>query len=626
MRGTVSTVFEASRTVVPDSVPDPSPLVSVRDLHITFRRAGRSIYAVRGVDLELQRGEILGLVGESGSGKSVMSSALLGLLPRTPRPEVRGQVLVGGVDMVHGSERAHRELRRTKLGAVFQDPMTSLNPTMRIGAQVIESAGSADEAIRLLDAVEIPDPERRMRSYPHELSGGLRQRVMVAMAIAGSPSLVVADEPTTALDVTVQAQILRLLAKLRTDMGLSIVFITHDLAVAAQLADRVAVMYSGNLVELGSTRGVLVAPAHPYSQGLVSSRLTMTMRRDEPIATLPGEPPDPAVMQPGCAFTPRCARATEDCATTAPVLAASIAHPGAVACFHQLDAGAPMAARPVVVPLVSAVDPEASEGPIAPPAPALEVLGVTKAFRLGTGRKKSTLQALAGVDLAVAPGESLAIVGESGCGKSTLLRVMAGLLEPDAGEVVLWPRRQQPQMIFQDAGASLTPWLTVEDLVGERLRGQGISRQERHDAVLDTLRLVGAPVDLASARAAELSGGQRQRVAIARAVIRPPSVLLCDEPTSALDVSLAATVLNMLSALRRRFNMSIVFVTHDLAAARMVADRIAVMNKGQVVEVGDVESVCRHPRSDYTRTLLAAMPQLGPAAQPADSEPRLAAG
>jgi peptide/nickel transport system ATP-binding protein len=281
-----------------------------------------------------------------------------------------------------------------------------------------------------------------------------------------------------------------------------------------------------------------------------------------------------------------------------------------------------MVVGPVVVPLVTpAVDPNQGRAPGTRPAPALEVLGVTKAFQLGTGRKKSTLQALAGVDLAVAPGESLAIVGESGCGKSTLLRVMAGLLKPDAGEVILMPR-QQPQMIFQDAGASLTPWLTVEDLVGERLRGQGIGRKERHDAVLDTLRLVGAPVDIAGARAAELSGGQRQRVAIARAVIRPPSVLLCDEPTSALDVSLAATVLNMLSDLRRRFGMSIIFVTHDLAAARMVADRIAVMNKGQVVEVGDVDAVCNHPRSEYTRTLLAAMPQLGPAA----AEPRRAAG
>lgn len=354
--------------------------MSVRDLHVTFRRGGRPIHAVRGVDLELQRGEILGLVGESGSGKSVMSSALLGLLPNKPRPDVRGEVLVEGVDMVRGSERIHRELRKAKLGAVFQDPMTSLNPTMRIGTQLIESAGSADEAIRLMEAAEIPDPERRLKSYPHELSGGLRQRVMVAMAIGGSPSLVVADEPTTALDVTVQAQILRLLAKLRDEMGLSIVFITHDLAVAAQVADRVAVMYSGNLVELGSTREVLVAPAHPYSQGLVSSRLTMTMNRDEPIATLPGEPPNPAVTLPGCAFTPRCAHSTEECATTAPVLASITSHPGEVACFHPLEAGAPVLVGPVVVPLVTAaVDPNEGRILSAPPPPVLEVLGVTKA-------------------------------------------------------------------------------------------------------------------------------------------------------------------------------------------------------------------------------------------------------
>ncbi len=290
----------------------------IEDLSVTFRRGALDIQAVRGVSLDIRRGEILGLVGESGSGKSVLGLSLLGLLPAEPPPATSGAVTVCGKDMLNGSAGLRHAVRRASLGAVFQDPMTSLNPTMRVGRQVIEAAGSEDEAVRLLRAVGIPDAARRMASFPHELSGGLRQRVMIAMAIAGSPALVIADEPTTALDVMVQAQVLALLRSLRDDIGCSFLMITHDLGVAAQVADRIAVLYAGRIAELGPAATVLRAAAHPYSAALTRSRLSLSSRRGQPLATLPGEVPDPASPPPGCPFQPRCALARDECTVRPP--------------------------------------------------------------------------------------------------------------------------------------------------------------------------------------------------------------------------------------------------------------------------------------------------------------------
>jgi peptide/nickel transport system ATP-binding protein len=592
--------------------PTTDELASVRDLHVTFRRKGESVHALRGVDLSIRRGEILGLVGESGSGKSALSSTILGLLPRRPRPTISGEVLVEGVDMIDGPAEAQRRLRRDRLGAVFQDPMTSLNPVLRIGRQLVEATGSVDEAVRLLTAAGIPDPATRLDSYPHELSGGQRQRVMIAMAVAGRPSLVVADEPTTALDVTVQAQILVLLRRLRDEYGLSMVFITHDLAVAAQVSDRIGVMYAGRIVELGNTRDVLLTPTHPYTSALVNSRLTLSTPRNRPVPTLPGEPASTGVVANGCAFRPRCGMASDTCAD-APAMRTLESVVREVACHHP-RVGKEALARPAALPSpIRRPSTEIVRRPerqlSTPPQPAIEALDVRKTYLMRGNDGKRTVTALDGVSLAIQPGESVAVVGESGSGKSTLLRVFAGLLAPDSGEVALAPR-EQPQMVFQDAGASLTPWLTVGDIVSERLRAHGMSRKQRRTRIREALQLVGAPAELSDARAGELSGGQRQRVAIARAIAVAPAVLLCDEPTSALDVSLAATVLNLLTDLRHELGMSIVFVTHDLAAARIVADRIAVMNRGSLVEVGPVDEVCAHPSMDYTRTLLEAMPDL----------------
>jgi peptide/nickel transport system ATP-binding protein len=492
-------------------------------------------------------------------------------------------------------------VRKAHLGAVFQDPMTSLDPTMRVGKQVIEAAGSADEARRLLELTGVPEPSRRMRAFPHELSGGLRQRVMIAMAVAGQPDLVIADEPTTALDVTVQAQVLALVRELCNELGTSFILVTHDIGVASQIADRVAVLYGGRLAEAGTVADVLRSPAHPYTMGLLNSRLGLDLPRGHEIPALPGQPPDPRAHPAGCAFAPRCSSVTGACTEEPPEPAPASTHPGLAAC---------------VVPGATARAQVRLETPAFRPMaeldtsrPALRINGVDKQFPVRRGLVRwDTLHALRNVVLDIAPGESIAVVGESGSGKSTLLRVVAGLMQPDGGAIDSLDGR--PQMVFQDAGASLTPWLTVGEIVGERLL-RTTTRSERHERVDQALRQVGLPGDVAGIKASSLSGGQRQRVAFARAIIVPPPLLLCDEPTSALDASLAASVLNLLQDLRHELGMAVMFVTHDLAAARFISDRIAVMYLGQIVELAPTEELISNPAHPYTKALLAAVPSPG---------------
>jgi peptide/nickel transport system ATP-binding protein len=580
-------------------------LVHVEDLEVSFKRGPNEVKAVRGVSLDVAPGEILGLVGESGSGKSVLGLSLLGLLASQPAPTLAGKAVVCGTDMVSASAEERRLVRRRHMGAVFQDPMTSLNPTMRVGRQVAEATGDDGTVENLLQSVGIPDARRRMEAFPHELSGGLRQRVMIAMAIAGSPSLVIADEPTTALDVTVQAQILDLLRRLRDELQTSIVLITHDLGVAAEVSDRIAVLYGGRLAEVGTASSLFDHPHHPYTDGLLRSRLLLDSDRGRPLMTLRGEPPDPRSHPPGCPFAPRCSRQIEACLEALPVMAPD--GPGrAVACIH------PVGDSPLGE--IATAPPEPSPEPWAQNAasmggrnPAVLIHDVHKRFPVRAGRRRLQLQALRGVSLDIDKGEAVALVGESGCGKSTLLRTVAGLLAPDQGQVE-FSRATTAQMVFQDAGASLTPWMTIGELVGERLLHQGLSRADRRDKVGAALTLVGLPAEVADVKPRQLSGGQRQRAALARATVVPPGVLLCDEPTSALDVSLAATVLNLIGRLRRQLDMAVLFVTHDLAAARMVADRIAVMYLGHIVETGPADELCQRPTHPYTKALLAAVP------------------
>jgi peptide/nickel transport system ATP-binding protein len=533
------------------------PVAALTDFSLSLVRNGIRSQVLEHIDLQIWPGEILGLVGESGSGKSVLALSLLGLLPGTSHPQADGQVTVSGVDMVRASAAELRRVRAEVLGAIFQDPMTSLNPTMRIGRQIGEVTHAEAKSVRLLETVGVRDAQLRLRVYPHELSGGLRQRVMAAIAVGNRgersdgestrgersdgestrPGLIVADEPTTALDVTVQAQLLELLRELRDEFGCSVLLITHDLGVADKIADRLAVLHRGELVEIGQASDVVRNPQHDYTRSLLASRLSLTMPRDERFGG----------------------------------------------------------------------DTHGSE-------PAVSISNLRRTFlvrrgaRWGRGRSRE-INAVDGVDLDIAPGEALAIVGESGSGKSTLLRIVAGLEKPTSGSVTL-AGTGGPQMVFQDAGSSLTPWMTVGETLGERLRPLKLSRAEVGERVTAALAAVDLPPEVAKAHPGELSGGQRQRVVLARATMIPPAVLLCDEPTSALDASLAKSVLALIRDLRARIGMTVLFVTHDLAVARLMGDRIAVMQAGRVVELGPAEQVIAEPREPYTRTLLAAVPEI----------------
>jgi peptide/nickel transport system ATP-binding protein len=583
----------------------PAPVLAVRDLAVTFPGTGRSspegnpVRALRGVTLHIAPGEIVGLVGESGSGKSVLGLAALGLL--APAASVTGSILLGGRQMVGTSDGERRLARRRLAGAVFQDPMTSLNPTMKVGKQVAEAAGSMPAAIEALERARVPEPRRRAGQYPHELSGGLRQRVMIAMAIAGGPDLVVADEPTTALDVTVQAEILALLTTIRDETGSSILFVTHDLAVAAELADRIAVLYGGRIAELGPAAEVLHRPCHPYTVALMAARLRGDSPRAAMLPTLEGEPPDPRAHPPGCPFAPRCPLAEPACDAALPEPEPAPTHEGLAACLH---AGESAGAR-LLVRETSAPNGDPDRDATAPEnrPPALLLTDVTKAF----GKRDHRRVVVDGLCLEVPAGGSLALVGESGCGKTTTLRMAVGLEDPDGGEVHVGPGGS-PQLVFQDAGASLTPWLTIGEMLEERLRTAGLDGPVRKTRAVEVLQMVGLPAGVATRRPRELSGGQRQRVALARAVTVPPALLACDEPISALDVSLAATVLNLLMTLRAELGMAMLFVTHDLAAARFIGDRVAVMAGGRIVEEAASEDILTHPQHPHTAALVAAIP------------------
>ena len=566
-------------------------VLSLRNLAVSYPGG---VQALRGVSLEVAPGEIVGLVGESGAGKTVLGLAALGLLPSSA--ELDGHVFLGDTDMATATGEQRRLARKRFAGAVFQDPMTSLNPTMTVGRQVAEVTGSIAAAIQALERAHVPDAPRRAGQYPHELSGGLRQRVMIAMAVAGAPALIVADEPTTALDVTIQAEILRLLSELRDETGSSMLFVTHDFAVAASLADRVAVLYGGRLAEAGPTTELLRQPDHPYTAGLLAARPSADSPRGRPLPALRGEPPDPRAHVDACPFAPRCPLVTPACEERLPQVTTAPSHAGLVAC---LRAGEPHTS------LLQVHDPfpEQAQPPGRPSALRLDDL--TKAF----GSRQFRHRAVNGLTLEVPAGGAVALVGESGCGKTTTLRMAVGLERPDSGTVEVG-KGGRPQLVFQDAGASLTPWLSVGELLEERLRSEGLTAPQRGERAREALALVGLPISVRGLRPRQLSGGQRQRVAIARAIAVPPALLACDEPISALDVSLAAVVLNLLCRLRAELGMAILFVTHDLAVARLVGDHIAVMHAGQIVEEGPPEAVLQHPQHPQTKALMAAIPRL----------------
>ncbi len=560
----------------PATGPATDAALRVEELTVRYaprgsaRPAGPVAPAVEQVSFTIEPGQCLGLVGESGSGKSTIGSAVQGLLARTPGVVTEGSIVVAGTRLDPSDERQCRAVRGDLVTTVFQDPMSSLDPTMTIGRMLRLVTGSREESLRWLEEVEIRHPAAVLKSYPHQLSGGMRQRVMIAMALARRPAVLVADEPTTALDVSVQAQVLRLLDRER--LGLALLFITHDLGVAGAICDDVAVMRHGRIVEQGAAAGVLGEPTHDYTRRLVASRLTLETDRSRPTGL-----PEPTVV---AAMSEATGRSPE-------VLTRD---------WESGDLGWDGFGRHLPAP-----------GRV----PALELALVTKSFTSGGFGRKRRTSVLHGVDLRVAQQESVALLGESGSGKSTILRIAAGLERPDSGDVVVDSRRGEGvQVIFQDAGASLTPWLTVRSLLLERLAntatGRALGSTEREDRVRLALERVALPEAVLDAKAGQLSGGQRQRVAIARAVVVPPALLLCDEPTSALDVSVACTVLNLLNLLRHDLGLSMLFVTHDVAAARVVADRIDVISEGRIVEqrpAAELQAVT----SDYGRKLLDAV-------------------
>lgn len=630
------------RTIETHSGREPaaaSPAFQASGLAVSFPGGVR---ALRGVDLTVPPGEIVGVVGESGSGKSVLGLAALGLLPADAM--VSGRACLAGADMVASSQQQRRQARRRHAGAVFQDPMTSLNPTKRIGAQLLEVCASREHAVELLAEVNVPEPARRLSQFPHELSGGLRQRVMIAMAVARRPTLVVADEPTTALDVVVQAEIAGLFRRLRDDLRVAFLFITHDLALAGQICDRVVVMYGGRVAEAGSTPDILGRPRHPYSAALLQTRLTLDVDTATPLPTLPGEPPDPRRLAEECPFVPRCRFADEECRDGLPDLAPAAEHAHQVACRRadQIDVAAATAAphdhrsgsRPAAPPMAVGAQPAAGHvlagvagqhgarrrtRPWPRPMRASSSAAAACARGAAGGEPGAVLtvqnlakafgghQAVRGVSFSIAPGRALALVGESGCGKTTTLRIVVGLERQDQGQAVVAPG-PRPQMIFQDVGASLTPWMSVGQLLQERLRAEGVPRDQWASRIDAVLALTGLLPGTRERRPGRLSGGQRQRVALARAVVVTPPLLVCDEPTSALDVSLASTALNLLNGLRRELGMAVLIVTHDLAVARATAEDIAVMQDGEIVEHGAISQVLTSPATAYTRRLLAAVP------------------
>lgn len=611
-------------------------LLDVRDLEVVYRSArGPAVNAVRGVSFAVAPGEIFGLVGESGSGKSTVGLAALGAL--RPPATVAGDVRYRGQPLLGRAPAALRALWGRRLAIVFQNPGSTLNPVLRAGTQVMEvlqeheGLGRAEafaKTVELFRSVQLADPAGVAEKYPHQLSGGQQQRVSIAMALACDPELLVMDEPTTGLDVTTEARILDLVRSLRARTGAAILYISHNLAVIAGLCDRVGVMYAGELVESGTVHEVFARPRHPYTLAL----LRCLPRADVPpsrrlLPAIEGGLPDPAAPLAHCQFAPRCAMAEDRCRRERPPLAESAAG-GMSRCFFWQRVPAPDAAVEAPADAGPGRDTRGSgAGP-----PVLEGRRLTHDYGAPTGplsiwRGRGPQRAVDDVSLEVAAGEALAVIGESGSGKTTLGRCLVGLIEPTAGEVRVrgqrppapWPRstRRHVQMVFQNPDLTLNPRRTVLDAVARPMQLFGLTtaaeRRARAAALLQAVKLEDRHLDRLPH---QLSGGERQRVAIARAFSIDPEAVVCDEPTSALDVSVQAAILNLLAGLQQERRASYVFISHDLSVVRHLADRVAVVYRGTIVEEGRTEEVFSPPHHPYTATLLSAVPSLRSAARP----------
>ncbi len=607
-------------------------MLTIDDLTVRYRTAGGEIEALSSVTLQARKGTTLALVGESGSGKSTIALAAMGLLPGEASVPT-GRILFDGADILTMGADARRQLRGSRIGLVFQDPFSVLNPSLPIGDQVGEGLvhhraytpeRAFKRAVELLDEVGIVNPHAVAKAYPHELSGGMRQRALIAGALASEPELLILDEPTTALDVTIEAQILDLLEDLRIRRGLTMLFISHNLGVVRRIADEVAVLYAGQIVEQGATEDVLQTPVHPYTKGLLAAipRIGRKMGR---LAAIPGRLPDLRHPPTGCRFAPRCAFATDDSANPQGLQAvgAQLARCSSAEALRETPWPIPQE----TISAAAMTAPTASE-------PVVEVQNLTKSFLLSRGalrwegwrpvRDPVSIKPVDGISLTIAPGEVVGLVGESGSGKTTLGRTILRLIEADsgliriAGETVsdkpqhaLEAMRRSAQIVFQNPDSSLNPRKTIRELLGRPIARFGLAPKadipRRVDELLDLVRL---PAHYADRYAHQMSGGEKQRVGIARALATEPKFIVCDEPVSALDVSVQAAIVNLLADLRDRLGVAYLFISHDISVVAHLADRVAVMHHGKVVEIGPADQIMQAPTHPYTIRLLSAVPRV----------------
>jgi peptide/nickel transport system ATP-binding protein len=612
-------------------------LLEVTDLRTEIRSGDRIVQPVDGVTFRVDAGETVGLVGESGCGKTMTGMSVMRLLPPGSRI-AGGSLRLDGRELQDLSDEQMRRVRGNDIAMVFQDPMTSLNPTRTIGSQLREayrihrggsSAQATKRAEEVLGMVGMPRPRERLNDFPHQLSGGMRQRAMIAIALVCEPKLLIADEPTTALDASIQAQILELIDNLKAQLSMGVLLVTHDLGVIAGHTDRVVVMYAGRIVESATTAAIFAEPRHRYTEALLESMPTLDLDPGRSLRSIPGLPPKLIGLPPMCRFAPRCRYAEDDCRTGDPELAETTSghlH----ACFHppvqdRASGREPTVVRERAVPTGSGSPDGGEVGEVA----LLELVDVHKEFPIGGGlpfAPRRRVHAISGVSLTVRAGETLGVVGESGCGKSTIGRMAVGLESPTRGTIrfegeelsslrgrALRRRRRDLQMMFQDSAAALDPRMPVAKLIEEPLAAQGIgSRRERRERVTELLAGVGLPEDALERYSHEFSGGQRQRIGMARALALNPKIIVADEPVSALDVSVQAQILNLMRSLQDQHGLTYVIVSHDLSLLKYMADRIAVMYLGKLVELGTSAEVYGAPRHPYTAGLIQAIPQPDP--------------
>jgi glutathione transport system ATP-binding protein len=606
-------------------------LLEVTDLTVTFPTDAELVTAVRGMNFHVNPGEVVALVGESGAGKSASALAVVGLLPEYA--EVSGSIRLHGNELIGLSDQKMSAIRGNAIGTVFQDPMSALTPVYTIGDQIAEAIeihqrdstrrAARARAVELLELVGIAQPERRARSFPHELSGGERQRVVIAIAIANDPDLLICDEPTTALDVTVQAQVLEVLKTARDVTGAGVLIITHDLGVVAEFANRALVMYAGKAVETAPVADLYRDRRMPYTVGLLGSVPRLDAPQGARLVPIPGAPPSMATLPPGCPFAPRCPLATDDCRAAEPELL-EVGTNHRAACIRTEQVAGRSAADIYGVSTEPPAAQPAADAPVV-----LRVRDLVKTYKLTKGvvfrRQVGEVRAVDGVSFELQQGRTLGIVGESGSGKSTTLHQILELAVPQSGSIEVLGAdlatldararralRGDLQVVFQDPVASLDPRLPVFDVLAEPLQANGFDKSRTDERVAELLGIVGLRREDASRYPAEFSGGQKQRIGIARALALQPKILALDEPVSALDVSIQAGIINLLLDLQERFGLSYLFVSHDLSVVKHLAHHVAVMYKGTIVEQADGEQVFTNPQHEYTRRLLAAVPQPEP--------------